>query len=131
MAGSSPAMTALRIPSRHPLPQESGVRFSLRPPPLASTCFGMALYNLNFGDLGWRGRLGIMLATILGLAAISALILASVGLFLILLPFAAAAVYIGRWRLKKLMEREQARQRTTQPQTIETDYRVINGETRR
>jgi hypothetical protein len=91
----------------------------------------MALYNLNFGDLGWRGRLGIMLATILGLAAISALILASVGLFLILLPFAAAAVYIGRWRLKKLMEREQARQRTTQPQTIETDYRVINGETRR
>jgi membrane protein implicated in regulation of membrane protease activity len=91
----------------------------------------MALYNLNFGDLGWRGRLGVMLATILGLAAISALVLASVGLFLILLPVAAVAVYVGRWRLRKLMEQEMARQKARQPQTIETDYRVVDGEQRR
>jgi hypothetical protein len=90
----------------------------------------MALYNLNFNDLGWRGKLGVSVATVFGLAAVSALVLASVGLFLVLLPVAAVAVLIGRWRLKKLMEQEQASRRTTQPQTIETDYRVIDGERR-
>ncbi|HVY21418.1 MAG TPA: hypothetical protein VHA70_15255 [Bauldia sp.] len=91
----------------------------------------MALYNLNFNDLGWRGKLGVTLAMVLGLAAVSALILASVGLFLVLLPVAAVAVLIGRWRLKKLMEQERTRQRATQPQTIETEYRIVDGERRR
>lgn len=91
----------------------------------------MALYNLNFGDLGWRGRLGVILATVLGLAAVVALIIASVGLFLILLPVAAVAVLIGRWRLKKLMEQEQARQRSAAPRVIETEYTVVEREERR
>jgi hypothetical protein len=90
----------------------------------------MALYNLNFNDLTWRGKLGVTLAVVIGLAAVSALILASVGLFLILLPVAAVAVLIGRWRLRKLMEQEQARQRAAQPQTIEIDYQVLDGEKR-
>jgi hypothetical protein len=91
----------------------------------------MALYNLNFGDLGWRGRLGVTLATVLGLAALVALIIASVGLFLILLPIAAVAVYIGRWRLRKMMQQDAARRGATQPQTIEIDYKVVDGEKRR
>jgi cell division protein FtsL len=91
----------------------------------------MALYNLKFDDLTWRGKIGVTLVTVVGLAAIAALIILSFGLFLILLPVAAVAVLIGRWRLRKLMEQEQARQRAAQPQTIEIDYRVVNGEDRR
>jgi hypothetical protein len=91
----------------------------------------MALYNLKFDDLTWRGKLGVMLAMVVGLAAVSALILISFGLFLILLPVAAVAVLVGRWRLRKLMEQEQARQRATQPQTIEIDYQVVDGDDRR
>jgi hypothetical protein len=91
----------------------------------------MALYNLKFDDLTWRGKIGVTLVTVVGLAAIAALIILSFGLFLILLPVAAVAVLIGRWRLRKLMEQEQARQRAAQPQTIEIDYRVVDGEDRR
>jgi hypothetical protein len=91
----------------------------------------MAIYNLNFGDLGWRGRVGVTLAMVLGLAALSALILASLGLFLVLLPIAAVAVLVGRWRLKKALDQQAARQRDGEPQTIEIDYKVIDGGERR
>ena len=90
----------------------------------------MAIYNLSFGDLGWRGRLGVMLATIVGLAAISALILVSVGLFLILLPVAIVAVYIGRWRINKLMAEDAARRKATAPRVIDAEYTVVTGEKR-
>ncbi len=90
----------------------------------------MALYNLSFGDLGWRGRLGVMLATIVGLAAISALILVSVGLFLVLLPVAIVAFYVGRWRINKLMAADAARQKASAPRVIDAEYTVVNGEKR-
>ncbi len=91
----------------------------------------MALYNLNFGDLGWRGRLGVTLITVLCLAALTALIIASVGLFLILLPVALVAVFIGRWRINKLMAQDAARRKAAAPRVIETEYTVIDGEKRR
>ncbi|MEJ0011594.1 MAG: hypothetical protein WDM94_03010 [Bauldia sp.] len=90
----------------------------------------MALYNLNFGDLGWRGRLGVTLVTVLGLAAITALIIASVGLFLILLPVALVAVLIGRWRINKLMAADAARRKASAPRVIDAEYTVVNGDKR-
>ena len=89
----------------------------------------MAQYNLNFGDLGWRGRVGLMLATAVGLAAAVALIVLSLGLFIILVPVVAVALVVGRWRLRKMAD-AQAKQRPTVPQTIETDYRVIDPDAR-
>jgi len=90
----------------------------------------MAIYNLTFADLGWRGRLGVMLATAVGLAAAAALIVLSLGLFIILVPVVAVALVVGRWRLRKMAD-EAARQKPTEARTIEIDYKVIDGDERR
>lgn len=86
----------------------------------------MAQYRLPFGKLGWRARVGLVVATALGLAAAIALVLLSLGLALILLPVAAGAFVVGRWRLNKLMA-DVARQRADTGRTIEIDYSVIDG----
>jgi membrane protein implicated in regulation of membrane protease activity len=86
----------------------------------------MAIYNLTFADLRWRGRIGLVVATAVGLAAAIALVVLSLGLALVLLPVVAVALVVGRWRLRKIMD-EAARERPDAGRTIEIDYRVIDG----
>ena len=61
-------------------------------------------YRLNFQRLGWRGQLGVVLTLALGLAVAVALLVLFAGLLVIVLPVAAVAVLIGRWRLRKMMD---------------------------
>ncbi len=85
--------------------------------------------------LGWRGQIGLVLAVALGLAAAGALVILSLGLALVLLPIVAIALFIGRWRLRKLMaesEREwQAEQRYESGHIIETGYAVVDDDDER
>jgi uncharacterized membrane protein len=90
----------------------------------------MAQHRLNFGNIGWRGQLGLVLATAVGLAAAVALVILSLGLLVIVLPLVAIGVVVGRWRLRKMMDAAAAQQKAASPQTIEIDYRVIDGEDR-
>ena len=89
----------------------------------------MAQYTMKLANIGWRGRIGLVVATAVGLAAAIALIVLSLGLALVLLPVVAVAFVIGRWRLRKMMD-EAARQRPDAGRTIEIDYTVINGKDR-
>lgn len=86
----------------------------------------MAQYSMKLANIGWRGRIGLVIATAVGLAAAVALIVLSLGLALVLLPVVAVAFLIGRWRLRKMMN-EAAQQRPDAGRTIEIDYTVING----
>jgi len=70
----------------------------------------MAQYRLQFSNFGWRARVGLIVATAVGLAAAIALIVLSLGLALVLLPVVAVGLDIGRWRLNKMMD-EAARAR--------------------
>jgi hypothetical protein len=98
----------------------------------------MAHYRLSFGNIGWRGRLGIVVATAVGIAAAIALVLLSLGLAIILLPVVAVAFLVGRWRLRQMMtaaareyrERQEAPGESPATRTIETDYTVIDDKPR-
>jgi len=86
----------------------------------------MAQYSLQFGKLGWRGRIGLVVAVALGLAAAIALVILSLGLALILIPVVAVAMVIGRWRLGKMMaDAEAERTRRGAERTIEIEYEVV------
>jgi hypothetical protein len=96
-------------------------------------------YRLSFRNVGWRGRVGFIVAAALGIAVTIAVSVLSLGLALVLLPIVAIAFFIGRWRLRKLMAaaeadlRAQQRERAGDPpgqRTIETDYSVIDEERR-
>jgi galactitol-specific phosphotransferase system IIC component len=89
----------------------------------------MAQFSMKLGNLGWRGRIGLVVATAIGLAAAIALVVLSLGLALVLLPVVSVAFVIGRWPLKKLMD-EAAQQRPGDQRTIEIDYSVIDGKDR-
>jgi membrane protein implicated in regulation of membrane protease activity len=98
----------------------------------------MATYrSFQFSRIGWRGQLGLILAVALGLAAAAALIILSLGLALVLLPIVAIALFIGRWRLSRLMaeaqKRAQERERAASGRVIETTYDVVDedGDIRR
>ena len=85
--------------------------------------------SFQFSRLGWRGQLGLVLAVALGLAAAAALVVVSIGVALVLLPVVAVALFIGRWRLRKMMGEAQKRweeQQKTRSGYIETDYVVID-----
>ena len=84
---------------------------------------------MKLGNLGWRGRIGLVVATAIGLAAAIALVVLFAGLALVLLPVVAVAFVVGRWRLKKMMD-EAAQQRPGPQRTIEIDYTVIDGRKR-
>lgn len=86
----------------------------------------MATYrSFQFPQLGWRGQIGMVLAVALGLAAAGALIVLSLGLALVLLPVVAIALFIGRWRLKRMMADAQ-KQWDEQEQQSRTDYIETN-----
>ena len=89
----------------------------------------MAQYSMKLGNLGWRGRIGLVVVTAIGLAAAIALIILAAGIAIVLIPIVAAAFVIGRWRLKRMTD-EAARQRPSGQRTIEIDYTVIDGKDR-
>jgi membrane protein implicated in regulation of membrane protease activity len=87
--------------------------------------------SFRFSRLGWRGQLGLVLAIALGLAAAAALVVVSIGVALILLPIVAVALFIGRWRLRKMMGDAQKRWQEQQQKRsgyIDTDYVVLDKE---
>jgi hypothetical protein len=89
----------------------------------------MAQYRLNIAKLTWGQTALLVLFTALGLAAAVALILVSIGFLIILLPVAAVAVLVGRWRLKKMLAEAARKQqdRRAAERTIELDdYRVMD-----
>lgn len=92
----------------------------------------MAIYrSFQFSRLGWRGQIGLVLVIALGLAAAAALVVVSIGVALILLPIVAVALFIGRWRLRRMMGDAQKRWQEQQEKRsgyIETDYDVIDGD---
>jgi membrane protein implicated in regulation of membrane protease activity len=93
----------------------------------------MAYYRSfqQFSRLGWRNQVGLVLALALGLAAAIALIVLFFGLALIILPIAAIALFIGRWRLRKVLNEAQKRwdeQQRTRSGYIETEYTVVDDE---
>lgn len=81
----------------------------------------MARYDINFDQLDWRGKLGLFLAVVVGLAAVVALIILSLGLALVLIPVAAIAYLVWRWRWQKLARAQRASART-----ISVDYQVVD-----
>ena len=89
---------------------------------------GMAQYRLQFSNLGWRGRLTLIVATAVGLAVAVALVVLSLGLLFVLIPVVAVAFAVGRWRLRKMMDaaaRTAAEHAGDGGRTIEIDYHVI------
>jgi ABC-type transport system involved in cytochrome bd biosynthesis fused ATPase/permease subunit len=98
----------------------------------------MAQYRLSFGNIGWRGRVGLVVATAVGIAAAIALVLLSLGLAIILLPVVAIVLLVGRWRLRQMMtaaardygQRQDDPRAAPATRTIETDYTVIDDKGR-
>jgi hypothetical protein len=98
----------------------------------------MAQYRLSFGNIGWRGRVGLVMATAVGIAAAIALVLLSLGLAIILLPVVAIVFLVGRWRLRQMMkaaardysQRQNGPDAAPATRTIETDYTVIDDKGR-
>ena len=90
----------------------------------------MAQYRLSLSNFGWRGRVALVLATAVGLAAALALIVLALGFALVLVPLVAAAFVLGRWRLKKAMDAaaRSAAEHADAGKTIEIEYHVIDYE---
>jgi hypothetical protein len=64
--------------------------------------------QVGFDQMGWRGRIGLVVGIALALALAIALVILSLGLALILLPIVAIGLLIGRWRFNKLMAERRA-----------------------
>jgi len=90
----------------------------------------MAAYRFQVRSLSLPQQIGLILLTALGIAAAIALVLLSVGLALVLLPIVAIGVFIGRWRLSRMMAEAKKRAAETQTadKTIEIDYRVVDDD---
>ena len=92
----------------------------------------MAQYRIPLQNLGWRGKIGLVVAAALGIAAAIALVIVSLGVALILIPVVAIAMVIGRWRLRRMMADLDARRaaNTGGERTIEIDYTVLDKDGR-
>ncbi len=96
----------------------------------------MAYYRSfqQFSRLGWRNQIGLLLAVALGLAAAIALLVLFFSLAIIILPVAAIALLIGRWRLKRVLNEAQKRweeQQQGRSGYIETEYSVVDDDDHR
>jgi len=80
----------------------------------------MARYDISFDQLDWRGKLGLFLAMVIGLALFVALVILSLGVALILIPAGAVAYLIWRWRWSKL-----AKSRGAAREAISVEYHVV------
>lgn len=88
----------------------------------------MQYQRMEFRNVGWRGKLGLVLALALGLGIVAALVVLSLGIAIILLPVAAVASLIGWFRWKKVVAavREDAAGRPGD-RVIEIDYQVLDN----
>jgi energy-coupling factor transporter transmembrane protein EcfT len=86
----------------------------------------MARYDFTFDKLDWRGKIGLFLAMIAGLALLVAIVLLSLGVALVLVPVAAVAYLVWRWRWSRL-----AKTRPAPRETISVDYHVVDKSDRR
>jgi len=82
----------------------------------------MARYDITFDQLTWRGKLGLFVAVVAGMAIMVALVILSLGLALVLIPIAAIAYLVYRWRWQKLARSRGARS----AETISVNYRVVD-----
>jgi hypothetical protein len=83
---------------------------------------------VQFSNIGWRQRFGLAAVIVLGLAAVLAFVLLSVGFAIVLLPVAAVAWLVARWRLNRMADALRsggAQQGEPDPRTIEVEYHVI------
>jgi hypothetical protein len=92
--------------------------------------------ELAAGRTGWLGKLGLFTAAVLGIALVGALAVLSLVVVVVLIPVVAVALVIFRWRLGRAV-RQAANAASARggaapgrPQVIETDYVVIDRESR-
>ena len=83
--------------------------------------------RLQFRNMTWGTRIGLFAAAALGIALILALAVVSLGIALILLPVAAVALLVARWRFRKVMA-EAARRSRSGDRVIEVEYRRVDDE---
>lgn len=88
--------------------------------------------QFQFGSLGWRGWIALIIGSAVALAAAVALIILSLGLALVLIPVIAVAALYGRWKLRKAMADINAEAaRPGAGKTIEIEYAVLDDRERR
>jgi membrane protein implicated in regulation of membrane protease activity len=85
--------------------------------------------RLQFRNMTWGTRLGLFAAAAVGTALVLALAVVSLGVALILLPVAAVAVLLARWRFRKVMA-EAARRTRPADRVIEVEYHRVDDDPR-
>lgn len=92
----------------------------------------MRYQQIEFRQVGWRGTLGLILATALGLAIVATVIVLSLGIAILLLPVVAVVALIGwfRWRKIVAAARDGAA-RGPDGRIIEAEYEIIDGDRKR
>jgi len=92
----------------------------------------MPYQQFEVRQVGWRGTLGMILATALALGIVAALVVLSLGLAIVLLPVVAVLALIGWFRWRKIVAaaaREEAG-RGSRVRIIETEYQVVDDDRR-
>lgn len=89
----------------------------------------MPYQQFEIRQIGWRGTLGMILATALAFGIVAALVVLSLGLAIVLLPVVAILALIGWFRWRKIIAaaREEAG-RGGRVRIIETEYQVVDGD---
>jgi hypothetical protein len=89
-------------------------------------------------NLGWRGRIGLVVSMAIALALAIALVVLALGLALVLIPIIVVGLLIAAWRLRafraalaRAIDGAGPRQEHEEPRTIDTDYTVIEGSDRK
>lgn len=88
----------------------------------------MQYRRVQFQTPTWQGRIGIVLASALGVGLAVALIILTLGFAILLLPVVAVVLGIAWWRWRKIeaaMREQAASDPTGGDRTIEIDYRVV------
>src|SRR5713226_3538768 len=85
-------------------------------------------------NVGWRGRIGLVVSMALALTLAIALVVLALGLALVLIPIVAVGLLMAAWRLRafraalaRAIDGSGPRRGHEEPRTIETDYTVIDG----
>jgi len=86
---------------------------------------------VQFSNISWRQRFGLAAVVVLGVAALLAFLLLSVGFAIVLLPVAAVAWLVARWRLNQMadaLRKNAARPAEPDSRTIEVEYHRIGAD---
>ena len=82
--------------------------------------------QIQFGRLGWRGRITLAVALTLGVAFVAAIAVLSLAFAVILLPVVALGAIVAGWRLRRPGRPVAPGERKDGAgRVIETDYVVI------